>query len=408
MPNGEFPEFAGQFHGFKAKAGVKAKTSRKRVCQNPRGSSCPATTSPTQLTGELHYQLCRRLSEGVFWNFKRQAIEVSRPLLDYYGIDPARFAADRCGSIPCAVHGPPHGPRRREVLGLAAGHCPSATGRATSPTMPSRLNVLNPGEVAATAGTSGVSLRHQRDNWPPTRSSRVNAFVPMSISTAANAPRQRRAACASTARAFSTAGCGVWWAALAAPTSELNANCACAKPPVGAGGLSFLPFGNGAERILENRASRQLSFQNGMQFNIHTAANMWCGPRKRASCLRLLNYGMDIMRANAGVQVQQWCGRAHANMFLSPVFSAKLSCQRGQPHPRTLYHTDAAAWARPVGAGIGAGIVFAECLPKPSARLELLPNPLSQRRMLTRRNTKRPIQDWRDPAGPSEMRQAAL
>jgi xylulokinase len=129
------------------------------------------------------------------------------------------------------------------------------------------------------------------------------------------------------------------------PYNQMNQ--LAAQAPVGAEGLLFLPFGNGVERILENRpANAEL---RGLNFNIHGQAHVLRAAQE--GIVFALNYGMDIMRAS-GVQVRK-VRAGNANMFLSPVFrEAFVNCGNVELE---LYNTDAAQGAAR-GAGVGAGV----------------------------------------------------
>jgi xylulokinase len=124
-------------------------------------------------------------------------------------------------------------------------------------------------------------------------------------------------------------------------------NQLAAQVPVGAEGLVFLPFGNGVERILENRPAD--AALHGLNFNIHSQAHVLRAAQE--GIVFALNYGMDIMRAS-GVQVRK-VRAGNANMFLSPVFREAF-VNSGNVELE-LYNTDAAQGAAR-GAGIGAGV----------------------------------------------------
>ena len=283
------------------------------------------------LTGELQTTVSG-LSEGVFWNFKRQAI--AQDLLDYYGI-----SADLLPEVveTFSVQGRLSAGAAQE-LGLTAG-TPISYRAGDQPNNAFSLNVLNPGEVAATAGTSGVVYGINETNTPDPRS-RVNSFVHVNSTPAQ--PRNGVLMCLN--------GTGILNSWLRKMVGELpydRMNQLAALAPVGAEGLVFLPFGNGVERILENRpADAEL---RGLNFNIHHQPHVLRAAQE--GIVFALNYGMGIMRAS-GVQVRK-VRASNANMFLSPVFrKAFVNCGNVELE---LYNTDAAQGAAR-GAGIGAGI----------------------------------------------------
>ena len=288
-----------------------------------------------KLTGELQTTVSG-LSEGVFWNFKRQA--VAQELLDYYGLDAAllpevvdTFAVQGRLTAEAA-----------QALGLAAG-TPVSYRAGDQPNNAFSLNVLHPGEVAATAGTSGV-VYGINDQPTADNRSRVNSFVHVNSTTAQ--PRNGVLLCLN--------GTGIlnsWLRRLVGELPYDQLNQLAAQAPVGAAGLRFLPFGNGAERVLENRpASAGL---HGLQFNVHDRTHVLRAAQE--GIVYALNYGLDIMR-QMGVQVQR-VRAGRANMFLSPVF--REAFVNTGDLTLELYDTDGAQGAAR-GAGLGAGLYASE------------------------------------------------
>ncbi len=284
-----------------------------------------------QLTGQMQTTVSG-LSEGVFWNFKKQAI--AQELLDYYGI-----SADLLPEIvdTFAVQGHLTA-EAAQLLGLSAG-TPISYRAGDQPNNAFSLNVLNAGEVAATGGTSGV-VYGINETTTADPSSRVNSFV--HVNSTREQPKNGMLMCLN--------GTGIlnsWLRKIVGNLPYDQLNTLAAQAPVGAEGLLFLPFGNGAERILENRPAAAALL--GLQFNIHSQSHVLRAAQE--GIVYALNYGMDIMRAS-GVQVQK-VRAGHANMFLSPVFrEALVNCV---DVALELYDADAAQGAAR-GAGIGAGI----------------------------------------------------
>jgi len=284
-----------------------------------------------KLTGELQTTVSG-LSEGVFWNFKKQA--VAQELLDYYGIS-AELLPEVVDTF--AVQGRLTA-EAAQTLGLAAG-TPISYRAGDQPNNAFSLNVLNAGEVAATAGTSGVVYGINETLSADPRS-RVNSFV--HVNSTLERPKNGVLMCLN--------GTGIlnsWLRRLVGDLPYEQLNQLAAQAPVGAAGLSFLPFGNGAERILENRPSA--ASLHGVQFNVHGREHVIRAAQE--GIVYALNYGMDIMRSS-GVQVQR-VRAGHANMFLSPVF--REAFVNAGNLTLELYNTDAAQGAAR-GAGIGAGI----------------------------------------------------
>lgn len=286
-----------------------------------------------RLTGEL----CTTpsgLSEMMLWDFKTNA--PARFLMDYFGYGESiipEIKATFCEQ----------GRLTREAaaeLGLAAG-TPVTYRAGDQPNNALSLNVFNPGEVASTAGTSGVvyGINGTVDYDPR---SRVNNFA--HVNHTADNPRIGVMTCIS--------GTGIlnsWCKRNIAPEgiSYAAMNDIAAEAPVGSAGVTVLPFGNGAERVLENRQTG-CSF-HGINFNIHNRSHLLRAAQE--GIVFSFMYGMDVME-NIGMKIDR-IHAGHANMFLSPVFRDTLAGVSGAVID--LYDTDGAAGAAK-GAGIGAGI----------------------------------------------------
>jgi xylulokinase len=116
---------------------------------------------------------------------------------------------------------------------------------------------------------------------------------------------------------------------------------------VGSNGLVVLPYGNGAERTLENRDLGAVV--SGWNFNIHKKAHFLRAAQE--GIVFALNYGMGIMR-QVGIELKT-VKAGNANMFLSPLFAEAFATVSGARVE--LYNTDGSVGAAR-GAGIGAGI----------------------------------------------------
>ncbi|SHL81756.1 xylulokinase [Hymenobacter psychrotolerans] len=284
-----------------------------------------------KMTGELQTTVSG-LSEGVLWNFRRQA--VAQELLDYYGIS-ADLLPDVVETFAVQAL---LTPEAAQELGLTAG-TPISYRAGDQPNNAFSLNVLNAGEIAATAGTSGVVYGINETMAADPRS-RVNAFV--HVNSTPQRPKNGVMLCVN--------GTGIlnsWLRRLVGDVSYEDMNQLGAQAPVGAEDLIFLPFGNGAERVLENRPTT--AELRGLSFNTHGRNHVLRAAQE--GIVSALNYVMDIMR-ETGVQVRK-VRAGNANMFLSPLFreafvnSGNLELE--------LYNTDAAQGAAR-GAGIGAGV----------------------------------------------------
>ncbi len=273
------------------------------------------------------------LSEGIMWNFREN--KVAGMLLEHYGFD-AAIVPDIVPTF--SVQGEVSVEAARE-LGLAKGIKISYRA-GDQPNNALSLNVLNPGEVATTAGTSGVVYGVSGEvRYDPL--SRVNTFAHVNHTPGLN--RLGVLLCINGTGILNswmnkTVGGSV--------VSYEKMNDMAAEIPVGSEGLTILPFGNGAERVLENRNPGSLFA--GLNFNIHQAAHLYrAGQEGIAFSFR---YGMDIMK-NMGIETKV-IRAGKANMFLSPLFREALAAVSGATIE--LYNTDGAIGAAR-GAGIGSG-----------------------------------------------------
>lgn len=313
-----------------------------------------------KLTGEITTSISA-LSEGVFWNFKKD--ELSKEVMDYFGFDTGFFP-------PLQDVFSSHGYLKNDVaqsLGLPAA-IPVTYKAGDQPNNALSLNVLKSGEVAATAGTSGV-IYGVTDTLVHDPLSRINYFAHVNH----KAPSPRGEGVGGEVRIgvlLCINGTGITNKWIRFISGGMNSyedmNAACKNIPAGSDGLLVLPFGNGTERMLENRlASAHII---GIDYNKHTAAHLYrAGLEGVAFAFR---YGLDIMRENG---MQPGIIRAgKANMFLSEVFTEAFVNATGVPVE--LYQNDGSVGAA-LGAGIGAGIYknFDEAFTnlKPVKRIEV-------------------------------------
>jgi xylulokinase len=310
-------------------------THEPAVFGQVRHAMLPGDYIALKLTGEAT-TTDTGLSEGIFWDFEEKAI--SRKLLAYYGIDPALLPRT------VAIFGE-QGKLRREAadqLGLSPG-ITIAYRAGDQPNNAFSLNVLNPGEMAATAGTSGV-IYGVTDQNANDRLSRVNTFL--HVNNTANASRNGVLLCVngtgiqnSWLRRMTQAG------GVVLPYDSMNTQAATV--PVGSEGITVLPFGNGAERMLVNRQVG--GSVHGLNFNTHTQAHLFRAGQE--GIVFALKYGFDILREMGLHPTVIRAG--HSNMFLSPVFREAFVNTIGAP--LELYDTDGAKGAA-LGAGIGAKV----------------------------------------------------
>lgn len=274
------------------------------------------------------------LSEGMFWDFKNNC--VAEFLMDYYGFDSSLIAdikptfAEQ-GRVSAAA---------AKELGLKEG-TPITYRAGDQPNNALSLNVFNPGEIASTAGTSGVVYGvNGAVNYDP--QSRVNTFAHVNHSAAQT--RLGVLLCIN--------GTGIlnsWVKRVIAPEgiSYNEMNALASEAPIGSGGISILPFGNGAERMLNNK---EIGCSiRGVNFNTHGKHHIMRAAQE--GIVFSFKYGIEIME-QMGIPVNK-IHAGHANMFLSPIFRDTLAGVTGATIE--LYDTDGSVGAAK-GAGIGAGI----------------------------------------------------
>lgn len=278
------------------------------------------------------------LSEGILWDFVEK--KPSEKLLDYFGfphdILPDIVPAFAVQSQVCET--------AAKELGLKAGTPISYRG-GDQPNNALSLNVLQPGEIASTAGTSGV-VYGVLGEIGYDKKSRVNTFAHVNYT-----PEQTRLGVL-----LCINGTGIlnaWVRRNIAPEgmSYQDMNDMADTVPIGSNGLSIIPFGNGAERVLENKEIG--CSVHGLNFNTHTRAHLMRAAQE--GIVFSFCYGMEIMR-QMGMSINKiHAGRA--NMFLNPMFRNTLASTSGATIE--LYETDGSMGAAK-GAGIGCGFYKSE------------------------------------------------
>lgn len=285
-----------------------------------------------KLSGEVKTTISG-LSEGMLWDFKTK--KPAKFLLDYFGFDEnmladivPTFAIQSVVSKEAAVE-----------LGLKEG-TPISYRAGDQPNNAVSLNVFNPGEIASTAGTSGVVYGVLGDVNYDTKS-RVNTFAHANYTTELD--RLGVLLCIN-----GTGILNAWVHRNITPNmGYAEMNDMAAGVPIGSEGVKIIPFGNGAERVLENREVG--CSVHGLNFNKHSQAHLVRAAQE--GIVFSFCYGMEIMQ-NMGMELNKiHAGRA--NMFLSPLFRDTLAGVSGATIE--LYETDGSVGAAK-GAGIGAGI----------------------------------------------------
>ncbi len=274
------------------------------------------------------------LSEGMFWDFKNGRI--ADFLMEYLGFSSSIIPE----IVPTfSVQGQVTAHAAAE-LGLAEG-TPVCYRAGDQPNNALSLNVFNPGEIASTAGTSGVVYGVNGEiNYDP--KSRVNTFAHVNHTN--EQTRLGILLCIN--------GTGIlnsWIKRTVAPEgiSCPAMNDLAAQAPIGSEGVSILPFGNGAERVLKNREIG--SSIHGVNFLKHGKQHIVRAAQE--GIVFSFQYGIEIME-QMGMDVKK-IHAGHANMFLSPLFRETLAGVSGATIE--LFDTDGSVGAAK-GAGIGAGI----------------------------------------------------
>jgi len=285
-----------------------------------------------KLTGEISTSVSA-LSEGVFWDFKNET--VAADVLSYYGID--RSLIPEIKNVFTT-----HGIIKPAVAAqLKLNDAVAVTYKAgDQPNNALSLNVLEPGEVAATAGTSGV-IYGVTDQLAYDTKSRVNTFAHVNYTGV-----QKRLGVL-----LCINGTGILNKWIRSVTgnhysyNQMNEMAAAVAP--GSNGLFMLPFGNGAERLLENKYLK--SHIHNIDFNVHTPAHLFRAAQEGIAFA--FRYGLDMMTENGMQPAVIRAGKA--NMFLSDVFAS--SFVNATQVPVELYNCDGSVGAA-IGAGMGAGI----------------------------------------------------
>ncbi|MEJ8817656.1 xylulokinase [Lacibacter sp. H407] len=284
-----------------------------------------------QLTGSATTSISA-LSEGVFWDFVKN--ELSEDVFNHYGFSKSVIPEIR---DVFTEHGQ-LSPANAATLGLKSG-IPVTYKAGDQPNNALSLNVLEAGEVAATAGTSGV-IYGVSDQLTFDPQSRINSFA--HVNHTATQKRIGVLLCIN--------GTGIlnrWVKNTTGNQSYKEMNEAAATVSIGSNGLFVLPFGNGAERMLENKIAGAHVQQ--LDLNIHTNAHLYRASQEGIAFA--FRYGLDIMRENKMNPSIIRAGKA--NMFLSDVFTKAFVNTLNIPVE--LHNCDGSVGAA-LGAGIGAGI----------------------------------------------------
>lgn len=284
-----------------------------------------------KFTGEITTSISA-LSEGILWNFKDD--EISEDILRQYGFDK---------SLIPEVHDvfSEHGKLKSELAAKLAlrPNIPVSYKAGDQPNNALSLNVLKPGEVAANAGTSGV-IYGVSEQLTYDKQSRINTFAHVNYT-----PQKKHLGVL-----LCINGTGILnrWVKNSFNSGnsyeKMNADAASVRP--GSSGIRVIPFGNGAERMLNNKTVGA-HFHN-LDLNLHKAADIFRAAQEGIAFS--FRYGLDIMRENGMNPTVIRAGKA--NMFSSEVFTEAFVNSCGIPVE--LYENDGSVGAA-IGAGIGVG-----------------------------------------------------
>lgn len=286
-----------------------------------------------RMSGELSTSVSG-LSEQILWDFKED--KRADFVADYYGI-PQQIIPRAGVSIGVESKSDK---ATEELLGIPEG-TPISYRAGDQPNNAFSLNVMEAGEVAATAGTSGV-VYGVVDTPKADPLSRVNTFV--HVNHTPETPRYGILLCIN--------GTGILnsWMRRNVMQQTLDyaqMNDLAAQAPVGSDGVLVLPFGNGAERVLENRMTGTEIV--GVDLNRHSTAHLLRAAQEGIAYS--FRYGIDLMR-ELGLKPDV-IRAGKANLFLSPLFRQTLSTLTGARIE--LFNTDGSLGAAR-GAALGAGL----------------------------------------------------
>ncbi|MGF1558514.1 MAG: xylulokinase [Flavobacteriaceae bacterium] len=249
------------------------------------------------------------LSEGIFWDFKTNTL--AKWLLDYYGID-EQLVPEIAATFSVQGRVSQQG---AEQSGLALG-TPILYRAGDQPNNALSLNVFNVGEVAATGGTSGV-VYAVTDSLSSKESTRVNNFAHVNYATSKT----------SIGKLLCINGAGIqyrWLMNNLDVTDYDQMNTLAASVPIGSDGVMIHPFGNGAERMLNNKTlGTQMSHIN---LNNHTKAHL-CRAALEGIAFSFV-YGMEIMTSD-GIEPKV-IRAGNDNLFRSDIFSNTIASLIGQ------------------------------------------------------------------------------
>jgi len=308
------------------------KQNEPKIYERTSTVMLPGDFIAMKMTGSITTSISA-LSEGIFWDFQQN--NLSKDVFDYYQIDrsmipPIKNVFGEHGRLTATV---------ASALSLKAG-IPVSYKAGDQPNNALSLNVLQPGEVAATAGTSGV-IYGVSDQLTYDNESRVNTFAHVNYT---NEEKRLGVLLCINGTGITNkwikniSGDGLGY-------DQINEQAAAIKP--GSDGITVLPFGNGAERMLNNRTVE--AHIDHIDFNKHSPAHIYRAAQEGIAFA--FRYGLDIMKENGMNPKLIRAGKA--NMFLSKVFTQCFVETLGIPVE--LYNNDGSTGAA-LGAGLGSKV----------------------------------------------------
>ena len=262
-----------------------------------------------KLTGEINTTI-NGLSEGILWDYKDK--KVANWLLKYFGLD--------TGLVPSLVSNFQNQGFVTDLAAKATGlpiGIPIRYRAGDQPNNALSLNVLKPGEVAATGGTSGVIFAVS-DKIDSKEFSRLNHFAHVNYT-----PEEPRIG---TLLCINGAGIFYSWLKKLTKIDDFDAmNNLASSVEIGSNGLANLPFGNGAERMLNNQNLG--AHLCDLNLNLHNESHLFRATLEGIAFAFV--YGMEIMNKD-GLNAEL-IRAGNDNIFQSEVFTSTFSSLTGKP-----------------------------------------------------------------------------
>ncbi|MBJ7880642.1 xylulokinase [Gelidibacter salicanalis] len=262
------------------------------------------------------------LSEGILWNYKTNSLATD--LLDYYGID-KDLTPDIVENF---TNQGEVSDQASKQTGLPKG-IPVTYRSGDQPNNAMSLNIFKPGEVAATGGTSGV-IYAVTDHLKPKEVSRVNHFAHVNYTSEKPI----------VGRLLNINGAGIqyrWLRNHSIENSYENMNRKASKVAIGSDGVVVIPFGNGAERMLNNK-NVGTHFCN-LNLNQHHNGHLYRAALEGIAFSFV--YGIDILKNDSTVINVIRAG--NDNLFRSEIFANTVASLIG--HEIEIYNTTGAVGA---------------------------------------------------------------